>query len=97
MTRFNPFPKVDCRYGAPMGRDSTRDDFTGVKAFCVSRPQGEYDTGGAYWGRGEQEGTVFAVWERGNGEAGVAYVRARSITRAIDVAIAPGQSKSRKG
>ena len=49
MTRFNPFAKLDCRYGAPMGRHSTRHDFCGVRRFAVSRPQGEYDCGGAYW------------------------------------------------
>ena len=30
MARFNPFPKLDCRYGAPMGRHDTRHDF------CIS-------------------------------------------------------------
>jgi len=89
MTRFNPFPKLDCRYGAPMGRRSTRNDFTGAAAFCVSHPQGEYDSGGAYWGYGDKEGPVFAVWERGNGKAGVAYVRAKSKAYAIEAATKP--------
>ncbi len=88
MARFNPFPKVDVRYGAPMGRHSTRNKFAGVTAFCVcvSHPQGEYDSGGAYWGYGDKEGPVFAVWERGNGKAGVAYVRAKSKAYAIEAA-----------
>ena len=81
--RFNPFPVVSCAYGAPMGRRSSRVDFGGVTDFCVSRPQGEYDSGGAYWGLGFREGPVWAVWERRKGREGVAYVRARSRTLAI--------------
>ena len=79
MSRFNPFPKVSCRYGAPMGRASVqlyarwRPD-----QLCASHPQGEYDSGGAYWGLGGADGPVYAVWVRGRGHSGVAYVRARS-------------------
>ncbi len=86
MTRFNPFPKLCGKYGAPVGRQSTRDDFTGAKALCVSSPQGEYDSGGAYWGLGFQHGPVYAVWERGRGRDGVLYVRARSKAGAIRAA-----------
>ena len=67
MARFNPFEKLNCAFGAPMGRHSTRHDFCGVKRFAVSRPQGEYDCGGAYWGSGGREGPVWAVWECGDG------------------------------
>ena len=83
MARFNPFPKLDCRYGAPMGRHSTRHDFCGVKRFAVSRPQGEYDSGGAYWGSGGRGGPVWAVWEYGKGAEGVCYVRAFNRAGAI--------------
>jgi hypothetical protein len=82
MKRFTPFPARDHRYGSPMGRRSTRRDFTGVTAFCVSAPQGEYDSGGAYWGT-SNEGSVYAVWERGKSRKGVAYVRAKSKAGAI--------------
>lgn len=85
--RFNPFPKMNCQYGAPMGRHSTRHDFEGVTRFCVSRPQGEYDSGGAYWGIGFNHGPVWAVWERGKGSEGVAYVRALSRELAIQAVI----------
>jgi len=81
--RFNPFPKVSGKYGAPMGRYSTRDDFESVKRFAVSGPQGEYDCGGAYWGSCGKEGPVWAVWEARRGRDGVAYVRARSRAEAI--------------
>ena len=83
MSRFNPFPPVSCRHGAPMGRTSTRHDFSGAQALCASRPQGEYDSGGAYWGLGFRDGPVFAVWERRRGRDGVAYVRAWSAAAAI--------------
>ena len=78
MDRFNPFPKVSGRYGAPLGRVSTRHDFTDAGDLCVSAGQGEYDSGGAYWGLGGKEGPVYAVWERGKEQDGVLYVRAQS-------------------
>jgi hypothetical protein len=83
--RFNPFPKLDCKYGCQMGRQSTRNGFCGVPAdkLCVSHPQGEYDSGHAYWGSGMGEGSVYAVWERGKGHKGVMYVRAHSKQDAI--------------
>jgi len=79
MIRFNPFPSVNGQYGAPMGRHGANLD-PGLlpDQLCVSRPQGEYDSGGVYWGLGFKLGPVWAVWQRGNGRSGVAYVRARS-------------------
>jgi hypothetical protein len=77
--RFNPFPKVSTRYGAPMGRVSAAlDPDLSPDALCVAGPAGEYDSGGAYWGHGGADGPVYAVWQRGKGREGVAYVRARS-------------------
>jgi hypothetical protein len=62
-----------------MGRHGgTIDPDTSPDLLCVSRPQGEYDSGGAYWGTCRTEGPVYAVWIRGRGREGVAYVRARS-------------------
>ena len=66
-----------------MGRHSTRHDFSGCKRFAVSRPAGEYDSGGAYWGLGFEDGPVWAVWEAGKASEGVAYVRAHSRLGAI--------------
>lgn len=79
MPRFTPFPKLSGRYGAPMGRhgEGINQDLK-PDQLCTSKPQGEYDCGGAYWGLGGQEGPVFAVWQRGKGREGVAYVRAKS-------------------
>jgi hypothetical protein len=79
MTRFTPWPKASCRYGAPMGRISAAlDPDLPADRLCVAGPAGEYDSGGAYWGYGGREGPVWAVWERGKGRDGVCYVRARS-------------------
>lgn len=48
-------PKVNCRYGAPMGRRETH--YTGIDnpKFSLQRirlDSGGYDSGGAYWGIG---------------------------------------------
>ena len=86
--RFNPFPKLSGRYGAPMGRHGgTLSSDLEPSQLCVSRPQGEYDSGGAYWGLGEELGPVWAVWQRAKGREGVAYVRATSKQGAIRAAL----------
>lgn len=78
MPRFRPFPPVSGRYGAPMGRVSASDLGTDKpEELAVAGPAGEYDAGGAYWGLGGSEGPVWAVWRRGHGRDGVAYVRAK--------------------
>lgn len=88
MPRFNPFPKLSCKYGAPMGRCSdSLDPDTPIALLCVSKPQGEYDSGGAYWGTSSKEGPVYAVWRRGHGHDGVAYVRARGTESAKRAAL----------
>jgi hypothetical protein len=81
-TRFNPFPPASGTYGAPMGRVSAQLDIDPENCapadLCVAGPAGEYDAGGAYWGLGGDIGPVWAVWVRGRGREGVAYVRAKS-------------------
>lgn len=88
-TRFNPFPNCQgILFGAPMGRHGgtlNHVDLDNVALdldICVSKPQGEYDSGGAYWGHGGKDGPVYAVWQRGHGHDGVVYVRARSAVAA---------------
>ena len=76
MERFSPFPKVRCQYGAPMGRGSAR--LENPQNLCSAGPAYEYDSGGVYWGLPNRDGPVWAVWERGTGRNGVAYVRAYS-------------------
>lgn len=53
-------PKMDCKYGAPMGRQSWNDNprdvpFTG-RFYLQHIPldSGGYDKGGAYWGIGRR-------------------------------------------
>lgn len=78
MARFRPFPKVDARYGAPMGRPSIQfgDDVKPLD-LAIAGPAYEYDVGGAYWGLpAPGEGPVWAVWRKGHGHEGVCYVRA---------------------
>ena len=67
-------------YGAPTGRCGRQLGLEGVTAddLAVSGPAGEYDAGGAYWGYSPSEGPVYAVWIKGKGRDGVAYVRANS-------------------
>jgi hypothetical protein len=92
MTRFNPFPKLSCAYGAPMGRRSAKlmidPENVSMGELCVAGPAGEYDAGGAYWGLGGRLGPVWAVWVRGFGHDGVCYVRATSRDAAKRAAIA---------
>lgn len=77
-TRFSPFPKLNCQYGSPMGRNSTTlPPDTPLDELGVAGPAGEYDVGGAYWGYGGREGPVWAVWVKGKGKNGVCYVRAK--------------------
>jgi hypothetical protein len=49
--------KVNCQYGAPMGRRSygliQNCEARTVRLFRVNLDQGGYDNGGAYWGTGE--------------------------------------------
>lgn len=49
--------RVDCRYGAPMGRANigSRSFVEGQRIYCRKVPLiygGAYDKGGAYWGCG---------------------------------------------
>ncbi|WP_145960510.1 hypothetical protein [Novosphingobium meiothermophilum] len=58
MPRIDPTPHVDCRYGAPMGRRSTRtgDVLPSDPPLYLRRvylDNGGYDPGGAYWGLGQ--------------------------------------------
>jgi hypothetical protein len=64
MTKLNPTPEVNCRYGAPMGRASHPNEFSeqhytvmsnAPPMYLVRCPldRGGYDRGGAYWGLGE--------------------------------------------
>jgi len=82
--RFNPFPPVNCRYGAPMGRAGDAPGNLADAPTLYARHQGGgagYDRGGAYWG---MPSNVWAVWTRGGGA--VTYARAASKAEAIEAA-----------
>lgn len=81
MARFNPFPKLNCTYGAPMGRygdDPELFDGEGKLYAQHCGGDGYYDRGGAYWGHSR----VYAVWTRGGGFC--CYVEATSREHAIN-------------
>lgn len=43
--------RVDCKYGAPMGRRTIKDNTSAkVRLFRVRMVDYAYDVGGAYWG-----------------------------------------------
>lgn len=93
MARFNPFAPVSCRYGAPMGRRShpgTNSTWTPETRLCARRQRGSdggaYDEGGAYWGADSTNGPVWAVWEHGEADNGVIYIRAWTREAAISAA-----------
>ncbi|HWK13743.1 MAG TPA: hypothetical protein VNS02_05065 [Rhizobiaceae bacterium] len=79
---FDPFIRVNAKYGAPMGRHG--DNFDQLADWC-ERPlyiqhcggDGFYDRGGAYWGHSH----VFAVYPA-DGEL-CAYIEAPSPSAAI--------------
>lgn len=78
----NPFPRVNARYGAPMGRHG--DSFDQLSDWPADVPlfvehcggDGYYDRGGAYWGHSG----VCAVYSA-DGDV-CAYVDARSPAQA---------------
>lgn len=90
--RFKPFPPVGDRYGAPLGRPSANlaldPEHDTPASLAVAGPAGEYDAGGAYWGMGDPDGPVWAVWRKGKAHEGVVYVRATSREGAKRAALA---------
>jgi hypothetical protein len=66
VVKFNPFGRVNCQYGAPMGRhgnDASTWDATSKLYARHGGGDGYYDRGGAYWGHSD----IYAVWARGGG------------------------------
>lgn len=84
MKQFDPFPPVNCQYGAPMGRHGDNPaNLIGVKRLHARRQGGGqgYDRGGAYWGA---PSNVWGVWAWIDGAAVCTYVRASSRADAIN-------------
>ena len=84
MKQFDPFPKVSCKYGAPMGRHSDNPANLQDCNRLHARRQGGYgdgyDRGGAYWG---EPSNVWGVWGWVDGQPCCVYVRAWSREEAI--------------
>ena len=80
------FKNVICKYGAPMGRtESLTDLFLNnpsgkVRCFKVRFVDGDYDDGGAYWGRGVNNIALYcATKQKGtvtNGDGLLMFTRA---------------------
>ena len=78
MTMARQFDRVNCRFGAPMGRcdtvpalDETRRT---VRLFRVNLDSGGYDDGGAYWGLPSRPGD--RLWCARDSDGGEVFVRA---------------------
>lgn len=73
------FAKVNCGYGAPMGRSESPlgQGLRSVRVFRVRINSGGYDDGGAYWGIGQP--LYCAVCDEG----GRQFVRANSRLAAV--------------
>lgn len=86
---FTAFPKLSCKYGAPMGRISANlglcYQYDTKESLAVQGPAFEYDSGGAYWGLPSTEGPVWAVWRKGKANEGIQYVRAISRDQAKSI------------
>ncbi len=88
--RFNPFPDVSARYGAPMGRHGGNSaNLQGVRRLHARHQGGGdgYDRGGAYWGL---PSNVWCVWAHVGGAPCATYVRAASRDAAIEMVRAGG-------
>ena len=94
---FDPFHKVCCKYGAPMGRRDAKTGPLDVWDGCLiarwgGERDGDYDKGGAYWGKHYRSQRdfgqgrpldIWAVWNRGKGPDTVKYVRADNAKQAM--------------
>ena len=72
---MKPLSKVDCRYGAPMGRHGQTSEIEGGRYYLqrVRLDSGGYDAGGAYWGIGQP----LYRWSHENDDE-CSYLRANS-------------------
>jgi hypothetical protein len=70
-------PKVDCKYGAPMGRVSRCTDhlYAGKLHLRQMHLNQGYDNGGAYWG---MPSDMWRAWADGAEEEQVMYTRAQT-------------------
>ena len=78
---------VSARYGAPMGRpnflDAPNDEAVKLHLQRMRLVDGDYDVGGAYWGAGSGEHTLWVAASKEQGKA-EDEKRVRIVTRARD-------------
>lgn len=83
MTKLNPTPPVNSRYGAPMGRHTGPDwlDVESGKIHLqrVRLDSSGYDSGGAYWGHGTP------LWYIMDQDGNSQFLRAASREAAKDI------------
>lgn len=91
MTESRIIPRVDSRYGAPMGRISQDDSALSLQVLRLSIDNQGYDVGGAYWGLSDE-----SVWVATSRDLETrVYVRGRSRADAIAAMAAMGIEASR--
>lgn len=85
-------PKVNCQYGAPMGRRESKlgEAPRSVSVFRVRLDRGGYDDGGAYWGIGQP---LFCAQ---CDEGGRQFVRAHSRFHALQLLELPADTLKRQ-
>jgi hypothetical protein len=84
MSKFPALIEVSSRYGAPMGRHTSRNTSTATNVTLHHLPLSQgYDAGGAYWGWGMP--LYRAAWYDEAGESCEAFVRAGSRQQAANL------------
>lgn len=84
-----PIKAVSCKYGAPLGRYSSKTYESGSGKISVHRVKmsgcGAYDEGGAYWGCASSWKNILyrAAWPDPDGDICELFVRASSRDEAI--------------
>ena len=81
MPAINPTPKVNARYGAPMGRFTGPDYLETSERLQLQHvplDSGGYDRGGAYWGLGPR------LWYVMDCDGNSQFIRARDRAAAKD-------------
>jgi hypothetical protein len=77
---------VSCKYGAPMGRSNhiPEDSETAGKLHLEKLKwiDGDYDQGGAYWGRSDVDGDIYWAYGETKTEQIDVFVRAHNRTEA---------------
>jgi hypothetical protein len=88
MAQFDPFSKLSCAYGAPMGRHGDCFDQLPPENLYIRHCGGDgyYDKGGAYWGHNSvyavftRDGDYCAYIEASHGDEALRKVKAKIVS-----------------